>query len=190
LDEQLKEFQLQTILKEENNVSQMTIKEKENSHSKDQEEQLIDKKDNNSDIYVGQFKAKNRKKKFQESVKNLIFCSFLSVLSLYPLLISTYELENIGLSNIELTSTIMTIGDLTSNIVFILILDKIPRKRGLIYINVFLFFFSFVLFITNLVWSNSGQKIFNTVIAFFAKGLIVSNFILTLMFTGKASHVL
>ena len=126
----------------------------------------------------------------RQLIIKMILCSLLNTLCFYPLRVGTYELEYLGLDNISLTSTIITIGDLVTNSFLVVTMDHLPRKRGLIHVNLLLFVFSCALLIGGLTWKGSGLKIFNMVFVVLAKSMVLASFNLSGLFIGKFGTIL
>ena len=128
-------------------------------------------------------KASGSKKKVD--LKKFACFSVLVSCSLIPVQIGIYELENLGLENLSVTNTILTVGSFCSNVLMIFIFDKLQRRKGLMLFNGIVCVLGAVLFFTSLVWKGAGVRVFNMVICFFLKPTADMAFILTNLFLCK-----
>jgi hypothetical protein len=122
----------------------------------------------------------------KEKIDYIKFLSFsvLSSCSLVPIQICAYELENIGLANISVTNTLLTIGDFCANIIMVFLFDKIQRRKSLILFNSLIWTLALVLLVVSLLWKSSTVRIFNMCISFLMKPLALMAFTFTNLFLG------
>lgn len=155
-------------------------------------EESIQSSQNSEKLLAEYIKNQDRKetklqKKRIDYIKFLCF-SILSSCSLIPIQICIYELENIGLANISLTNTFLTISDFTANIIMIIIFDKLQRRKGLILFNSLAWLISILLFVVSLLWKSSGVRIFNMFLSSLFKPCVLLAFTFTNLFLGKYFH--
>ena len=104
--------------------------------------------------------------------------------------INAISLEDIGLSNIVVTSAVLTIADIVGNIFIILFFHRAPRKKTLMLLSLLIFVFSLILLNTSIFPIVKYVKTFNLALAFILKAIFMMSIVLTFLFSSNIKRLL
>ena len=118
-------------------------------------------------------------------IKKIICFTLLNACTMTGLMIIAICLSDIGLGSIVATNGIFTVSDFLVNLLICFICDRIPRKKSLIILNMITLCFGICFVIISVTTDYNKTKGINMGLAFFMKGTLQINIILTILFGSK-----